>query len=91
MKGELSIVIIGRNEEQGIAKCIAAAQTAASEIGGAEIIFVDSASTDMTARGRFLNGSSGRVAGSEQQALPVCRTLCRFSARNGRIRALHRC
>lgn len=79
MKCELSIVIIGRNEEQGIAKCIAAAQKAAAEIGGAEIIFVDSASTDMTAEivssmgvrvvpldsSRKLCPSAGRFVGSQ--------------------------
>ncbi len=49
MSRELSIVIIGRNEERQIAKCIEAAQRAAERAGGAEIVFVDSASTDSTA------------------------------------------
>ena len=44
----VSIVIIGRNEERGIAECIRAARGAAEQIGGAEIIYVDSASTDNT-------------------------------------------
>ena len=48
MKNKISIVIIGRNEEQSIRKCLTAASTAAEQIGGAEIIFVDSASTDKT-------------------------------------------
>ena len=48
MKHNLSIIIIGRNEEQSIAKCIGAAQAAAEQIDGSEIIFVDSASTDDT-------------------------------------------
>lgn len=48
MKKRVSIVIIGRNEENAIGECIGAAQTAAEQIGGAEIIFVDSASTDKT-------------------------------------------
>lgn len=79
MKGELSIVIIGRNEERSIAKCITAAQVAASEIGGAEVIFVDSASTDRTAEivssmgvrvmsldpSRRLCPSAGRFVGSK--------------------------
>jgi glycosyltransferase involved in cell wall biosynthesis len=46
MSGILSIVIIGRNEAAGLADCINAAHAAAAEVGGAEIIYVDSASTD---------------------------------------------
>jgi cellulose synthase/poly-beta-1,6-N-acetylglucosamine synthase-like glycosyltransferase len=46
MNQRVSIIIIGRNEEAGIGKCIEAALSAADQIGGAEIIFVDSASTD---------------------------------------------
>ena len=49
MKNTVSIVIIGRNEEQSIEQCLTAAIAAAAQIGGAEIIFVDSASTDNTA------------------------------------------
>jgi glycosyltransferase involved in cell wall biosynthesis len=48
MNHRVSIVIIGRNEEQAIGKCIGAALTASEQVGGAEIIFVDSASTDDT-------------------------------------------
>ena len=48
MNPKVSIVIIGRNEEKGIGKCLSAVLTAAEQIGGAEIIFVDSASTDNT-------------------------------------------
>lgn len=48
MKHQVSIVIIGRNEERGIGGCLGAAVGAAEQIGGAEIIFVDSASTDKT-------------------------------------------
>ena len=61
---KLSIVIIGRNEERGIAKCVEAAQAASGEIGGAEMIFVDSHSTDRTAeivRGLDATGD-GRAA-----------------------------
>lgn len=50
MKDKVSIVIIGRNEARGIEKCVRAAQTAAQQIGGAEIIYVDSASTDETVK-----------------------------------------
>ena len=49
MKNTVSIVIIGRNEEQSIEQCLTAAIAAADQIGGAEMIFVDSASTDNTA------------------------------------------
>lgn len=49
MNHKVSIVIIGRNEERGIGECLGAARAAAEQIGGAEIIFVDSASTDNTA------------------------------------------
>lgn len=45
---KVSVVIIGRNEERSIEKCLSAALSAAEQIGGAEIIFVDSASTDNT-------------------------------------------
>lgn len=76
---KLSIVIIGRNEERGITKCVEAAQAAASEIGGAEMIFVDSHSTDRTAEivsgygikvltlspGLRLSPSAGRFMGSQ--------------------------
>ncbi|MCY7377677.1 MAG: glycosyltransferase [Pyrinomonadaceae bacterium] len=48
MNQKVSIVIIGRNEERGIEKCVRAALAAAEQIGGAEMIFVDSASTDST-------------------------------------------
>lgn len=73
------MVIIGRNEQSGIAKCIEAAQAAASEVGGAEMIFVDSHSTDRTAEivrelgvrvvelpsGLRLSPSAARYAGSQ--------------------------
>ena len=48
MNHKLSIVIIGRNEEKSIGKCLEAALSAAQEISNTEIIFVDSASTDKT-------------------------------------------
>lgn len=48
MKQKVSIVVIGRNEEENIGKCLDAALAAGNQIGGAEIIFVDSASTDDT-------------------------------------------
>ena len=48
MNKRVSIVIIGRNEEKDIGECIGAAKVAAEQIGGAKIIFVDSASTDNT-------------------------------------------
>lgn len=44
----LSIVIIARNEETHIAGCLQAALDAAAEVGDAEIVVVDSASTDRT-------------------------------------------
>ena len=79
MSKKISIVIIGRNEERGIAKCVAAAREAAAQIGGAEIIYVDSASTDETVAvarsldvrvvsldsGRKLCPSLGRHAGTQ--------------------------
>ncbi len=48
MSKELSIVIIGRNEEATITKCLDAAVLAAQDIGGAEIVYVDSYSDDHT-------------------------------------------
>lgn len=48
MDHKVSIVIIGRNEEQSIGKCIDAALAASARIGGAEVIYVDSNSTDGT-------------------------------------------
>jgi GT2 family glycosyltransferase len=44
----LSVVIIGRNEERFLARCLRSVLTAAAEIGGAEILMVDSDSTDRT-------------------------------------------
>lgn len=78
MNQKLSVVIIGRNEERGIARCVDAARAAALEIGGAEMIFVDSASTDRTVEivesmgvevvrldaSLKLSPSAGRYAGS---------------------------
>lgn len=48
MNTKISIVIVSRNEENGIVKCIKAAQEAAVELGGAEVLLCDSASTDKT-------------------------------------------
>lgn len=48
MRNKVSIVIIGRNEERSIERCLDAVSAAADQIGGAEIIFVDSASIDKT-------------------------------------------
>ena len=48
MKEKVSIVIVSRNEEANIAKCLKAAIESAKEIGGAEIILADSASEDRT-------------------------------------------
>lgn len=78
MNYRVSIVIIGRNEETSIGKCIDAALVAAEQIGGAEMIYVDSNSTDNTiaeVRERAVNvvmldpnrracPSAGRFAGS---------------------------
>lgn len=49
MSYKVSVVIVARNEEAKIAECIIAAQKSVCEIGGAEIIIADSASTDRTA------------------------------------------
>ena len=45
---KLTIVIIGRNEESAIGKCVEAALRASEQFGGAEMIYVDSHSTDRT-------------------------------------------
>jgi GT2 family glycosyltransferase len=42
----ISIIVIGRNEEQFIGRSLASALAAAEEVGGAEVVYVDSASTD---------------------------------------------
>lgn len=49
MNSNVSIVIVARNEETKIAECLKAAYEAVAEIGGAEMIVADSASTDKTA------------------------------------------
>lgn len=49
MNERVSIVIVARNEEAKIADCIRSANEAAAEIGGADVIVADSASTDRTA------------------------------------------
>lgn len=49
MNSKVSIVIVARNEEAKIAECLKAAYEAVAEIGGAEMIVADSASTDKTA------------------------------------------
>jgi cellulose synthase/poly-beta-1,6-N-acetylglucosamine synthase-like glycosyltransferase len=48
MEKRLSIVIIGRNEASSIRRCATAVMAAADQIGGAEMIYVDSNSTDET-------------------------------------------
>jgi glycosyltransferase involved in cell wall biosynthesis len=45
---EVSVVVITRNEEAHIGKCLRAILAAAAEIGGAEVVVADSASTDRT-------------------------------------------
>ncbi len=79
MKYQVSIVVIGRNEEKSIKQCLDAASLAAARIGGAEIIYVDSASTDATIEiaaalgarvlpldpAQRLCPSAGRYAGSQ--------------------------
>lgn len=67
---DVSIVIIGRNEERGIAKCLHAAQAAAEQIGGAEIIYVDSASTDETTKIAASLGAQIIALDSEQRLCP---------------------
>ena len=44
----LSVVVIGRNEEARIAQCLRSVMAAAAQVGGAEIVMVDSASGDRT-------------------------------------------
>ena len=48
MGENLSIVIIGKNEASSIHRCASSAILAAQQIGGAEMIYVDSHSTDDT-------------------------------------------
>lgn len=45
---QISVVVIARNEEAHLARCLRAIQAAVHEIAGAEIVVVDSASTDRT-------------------------------------------
>lgn len=44
----LSVVVIGKNEEQHIAACLRSVLAAAEAAGGAEVVYVDSVSTDRT-------------------------------------------
>jgi peptidoglycan/LPS O-acetylase OafA/YrhL len=44
----LSVVVIAKNEEKTIGRCLESVQVAARRIGGAEILLVDSASSDRT-------------------------------------------
>ena len=44
----LTVIVIGRNEEAYITDCLRSALTAAARAGGAEVVYVDSASTDRT-------------------------------------------
>lgn len=41
-----SVIVIGKNEEAHLDACLRSVQTAVQEIGNAEIVYVDSASTD---------------------------------------------
>lgn len=44
----VSVVVIGKNEESVIGRCLRSILAAAEEVGGAEVVMVDSASTDRT-------------------------------------------
>ncbi len=44
----LSVVVIGKNEERHIATCLRSVLAAAEAAGGAEVVYVDSVSTDRT-------------------------------------------
>jgi len=44
----LSVVVIGRNEEIYITDCLRSVLIAVAQVGGAEVVYVDSASTDRT-------------------------------------------
>src|SRR5215510_6336916 len=44
----LTVIVIGRNEEAYITDCLRSALAAAAQAGGAEVVYVDSASTDRT-------------------------------------------
>lgn len=48
MKVSLSVVVIGKNEEAYLARCLRSVAIAVEQVGGAEVVFVDSASTDQT-------------------------------------------
>ena len=41
-----SVIVIGKNEEAHLGACLRSVQAAAAEVGAAEIVYVDSASTD---------------------------------------------
>lgn len=75
MDHQLSIVIIGRNEQERLAECIAAARSAADEIGGAEMIYVDSASTDASVE---IAGSMGLRVLSMRPDWKLCPSAGRF-------------
>lgn len=78
MNDKVSMIIIGRNEAKSIGLCADAAIAAAKQIGGAQLIYVDSHSTDDTVRimeergfevvalerGMRLSPSAGRHVGS---------------------------
>lgn len=74
MDSLLSIVIIGRNESQRIADCVSAARAAAGEVGGAEIIYVDSASTDASVE-------IAKSLGARAVAMPPELRLCPSAGR----------
>jgi glycosyltransferase involved in cell wall biosynthesis len=44
----LSVVVIGKNEEVCVARCLRSVLAAVEQVGGAEIVYIDSASTDQT-------------------------------------------
>jgi len=73
----ISIVVIGRNEHAHLGDCLRAVRAAAARVGGAEVVYVDSASTDTSVAiaralgvrvvalpsGLPLSPSAGRYAG----------------------------
>jgi glycosyltransferase involved in cell wall biosynthesis len=48
MSVSLSVVVIGKNEEAYLARCLRSVAAAVEQVSGAEVVYVDSASTDRT-------------------------------------------
>jgi glycosyltransferase involved in cell wall biosynthesis len=78
-------VVITRNEEARIGRCLSALQLATAEIGGAEIVVADSASTDRTVELALSHGARVVVLRPEWELSPSAGRYVGFHCTSGEL------